>query len=43
MGFGGEIRNGDYFAADGVYSYLIKAKFTSGEAREFKGFIVLIR
>jgi gliding motility-associated-like protein len=39
----GEIRNGDYFAADGVYSYLIKAKFTSGEAREFNGFIVLIR
>jgi gliding motility-associated-like protein len=39
----GEVRNGDYFAADGVYSFLIKAKFTSGEAREFKGFIVLIR
>jgi len=24
-------------------SYLIKAKFTSGEAREFNGFISLIR
>ncbi|MFM2317378.1 MAG: hypothetical protein RLZZ155_1710 [Bacteroidota bacterium] len=39
----GEVRKGDYFAPEGVYSYLIKAKFTSGEAREFNGFIVLIR
>jgi gliding motility-associated-like protein len=39
----GEVRNGSYFAPDGVYSYLIKAKFTNGEAREFRGFISLIR
>lgn len=39
----GEVRDGSYFAPDGVYSYVIKAKFTSGEAREFKGFISLIR
>jgi gliding motility-associated-like protein len=39
----GEVRNGSYFAPDGVYSYVIKAKFTSGEAREFNGFICLIR
>jgi len=39
----GEVKNGEYFATEGVYSYLIKAKFTSGEAREFNGFIVLIR
>ena len=39
----GEVRNGDYFAPEGVYSYVIKAKFTSGEAREFSGLICLIR
>jgi len=39
----GEVRDGGYFAPDGVYSYLIKAKFTNGEAREFNGFISLIR
>jgi len=39
----GEVRNGSYFAPEGVYSYVIKAKFTSGEAREFNGFISLIR
>mgnify|MGYP003333452816 CR=1 FL=1 len=39
----GEVRNGSYFAPDGVYSYVIKAKFTNGEAREFRGFVSLIR
>jgi gliding motility-associated-like protein len=39
----GEVRSGSYFAPEGVYSYVIKAKFTSGEAREFNGFISLIR
>jgi gliding motility-associated-like protein len=39
----GEVRNGSYFAQEGIYSYVIKAKFTSGEAREFNGFISLIR
>jgi hypothetical protein len=39
----GGARSGSYFAPDGVYSYLIKAKFTNGEAREFRGFISLIR
>jgi hypothetical protein len=37
------VRNGGYFAPDGVYSYLVKAKFTNGEAREFRGFVSLIR
>jgi gliding motility-associated-like protein len=39
----GEVRSGSYFAPDGVYSYLVKAKFTNGEAREFRGFVSLIR
>ncbi len=39
----GEVKNGDYFAPEGIYSYLIKAKFTNGEAREFRGFVCLIR
>ncbi len=39
----GEVRNGSYYAPDGIYCYTIKAKFTSGEAREFNGFISLIR
>ena len=39
----GEVRGGSYFAPEGVYSYLIKAKFTNGEAREFRGFVTLIR
>ena len=39
----GEVRSGGYFAPDGVYSYLVKAKFTNGEAREFRGFVSLIR
>lgn len=39
----GDVRKGSYFAPEGVYSYVIKAKFTSSEAREFNGFISLIR
>jgi gliding motility-associated-like protein len=39
----GEVRGGSYFAPEGIYSYLIKAKFTNGEAREFHGFVSLIR
>lgn len=39
----GEVRGGNYFAPEGIYCYTIKTKFTSGEAREFKGFISLIR
>jgi gliding motility-associated-like protein len=39
----GEVRGGSYFAPEGVYSYLIKAKFTNGEASEFRGFVTLIR
>jgi gliding motility-associated-like protein len=39
----GEVRNGSYFAPEGIYSYLIKVKFTNGEAREFRGFVSLVR
>ncbi|MFM2227547.1 MAG: hypothetical protein RL664_890 [Bacteroidota bacterium] len=39
----GEVRGGNYFAPEGIYCYTIKTKFTSGESREFKGFISLIR
>jgi gliding motility-associated-like protein len=39
----GNVRNGDYFAKDGVYTYVIKYEGVSKEAEEISGQILIIR
>lgn len=39
----GNVRGGDYFAEDGVYTYLINYVTRKNEGGSVKGFVVLIR
>jgi gliding motility-associated-like protein len=39
----GDVHQGQYFAADGVYSYLIEIKFKNSEAKTLFGHVTLVR
>jgi len=39
----GDVNEGNYFAADGVYSFLIEIKFKNSEAKTLFGHVTLVR